>query len=185
MNVPGLDLAVPFAAVGDETYIIVGLEKGKEYPKAWRCFLWDARKNTYRPVCPEGIPDDLIFASQDHKWVLSQVPGGGQFALYPIAPDENGGEPKMVPGFDPKKEYSTGWRSDSESIYVMANTAPEPKFIVESLNVFTGKRTPVMEVHPSRPVDEVELIRLTPDGRAYAYNYNVRLSDLYVASGLK
>jgi hypothetical protein len=42
-----------------------------------------------------------------------------------------------------------------------------------------------MEVRPSRPVAEVEYLRLTPDGRAYAYNYNVRLSDLYVASGLK
>ena len=49
----------------------------------------------------------------------------------------------------------------------------------------TGKRERLMEIHPSRPVAEVEYLRLTPDGRAYAYNYNVRLSDLYVASGLK
>ena len=122
-----------------------------------------------------------MYVSPDRKWVLSQVPGRGQFALYPI----NGGESKIVPGFDPKKEYTTGWRSDSQSVYVMANTAPAPEFIAESLNVFTGKRTPFMEVHPSRPVDEVEYLRITPDGRSYAYNYNVRLSDLYVASGLK
>jgi hypothetical protein len=67
----------------------------------------------------------------------------------------------------------------------MANTAPQPEFIVDSLNVLTGKRERLMEIHPSRPVAEVEYLRLTPDGRAYAYNYNVRLSDLYVASGLK
>jgi eukaryotic-like serine/threonine-protein kinase len=181
MNVPGLTFAAPFAALGDEKYIIVGLEKGKEYTKSWRCFLWDARDNTYRPVCPEGIPDELITVSPDGKWVLSQAPGGAQFALYSI----DGGEPRIVPGLDPKKEYTTGWRSDSQSIYVMPNTAPEPEFIVETLNVFTGKRTPFLEVHPGRPVDEVEYLRLTPDGRAYAYNYNVRLSDLYVASGLR
>jgi hypothetical protein len=122
-----------------------------------------------------------MFVSPDHKWLLSQVPGGGRFALYPI----DGGEPKPVPGLDPKKEYTTGWRSDNQSIYVMANTAPQPEFIVDSLNVFTGKRERLMEVHPSRPVAEVEYLRLTPDGRAYAYNYDVRLSDLYVASGLK
>ncbi|MBZ5678099.1 MAG: protein kinase [Acidobacteriia bacterium] len=181
MNIPGLTLAVPLGWVGDEQYIVVGWEKGKDYLKSWRCFFWDARSNVLRPVCPEGIPDQDMFVSPDHKWLLSQIPGGGRFALYPI----DGGEPKPVPGLDPKKEYTTGWRSDSQSIYVMANTAPQPEFIVDSLNVFTGKREPFMEVHPSRPVAEVEYLRLTPDGRAYAYNYNVRLSDLYVASGLK
>lgn len=91
----------------------------------------------------------------------------------------------MVPGLDPKKESAGGWRSDSQSIYVTPNTGSEPVFMVESLNVFTGKRTPFMELHPSRPADEFEYLHITPDGRAYAYNYNVRLSDLYIASGLK
>ena len=181
MNLPALTFAVPFGWVGDEQYIVVGLEKGKEYPKAWRCFYWEARTNALRPVCPEGMPDDYMFVSPDHKWVLSKAPGSTQVALYPIA----GGDAKIIPGFDPKKEYTTGWRSDSQSVYVMANTGSKPEFSAESLNVFTGKRTPFLEVHPSRPVDEVEYLRITPDGRAYAYNYNNRLSDLYVASGLK
>ena len=68
---------------------------------------------------------------------------------------------------------------------MQASTVPVPKFIGESPNFLTGKRTPFMEVRPSRPVDEVEYLRITPDGRSYAYNYNVRLSDLYVASGMK
>ena len=181
MDLPGMTFAVPFAGVGDEQYIIVGLEKGKQYPKSWRCYFWDSRTNALRPVCPEGIPDDMMYVSPDRKWLLSQAPGGSQFALYPI----DGGEPKIVPGFDPKKEFTTGWRSDSQSVYVMQNTRPGPWFKAESLNVFTGQRTPALEVHPSRPVDEVEYLRITPDGRAYAYNYNVRLTDLYVASGLK
>lgn len=181
MNVPGLALAVPLGWVGEEQYIVVGWEKGKEYTKSWRCFYWNARTSELRPVCPEGIPDEDMFVSPDHKWLLSQVPGGGRFALYPI----DGGEPRPVPGLDPKKEYTTNWRSDSQSVYVMANRAPSPEFLVDSLNVFTGKRERLMEVHPSRPVAEVEYLRLTPDGRAYAYNYSVRLSDLYVASGLR
>jgi len=181
MNIPGLALGVPLGWVGDEKYIVVGFEKGKDSSKFWRCFFWDARSNALRPVCPEGIPDQDMFVSPDHKWLLSQVPGGGRFALYPI----DGGEPRPVPGLDPKKEYTTGWRSDSQSVYVMANKAPSPEFLVESLNVFTGKREHLMEVHPSRTVAEVEYLRLTPDGRAYAYNYNIRLSDLYVASGLR
>jgi serine/threonine protein kinase len=181
LNLPSLALGAPLASAGEEEFIVGGVEKGKEYSKSWRCFLWDAHKNVVRPVCPEGVPDELMFVSPDHKWVLSQIPGGGKLAAYPI----NGGEPKIVPGFDPKKEWTNGWRSDSQSIYAIPSAAPEPEFIVESLNVFTGKRTPFLEVHPSRPVDEVELIRVTPDGRAYAYNYNIRLSDLYVASDLR
>jgi hypothetical protein len=172
---------VPLGWVGDEKYIVVGFEKRKDYSRSWRCFFGDARSNALRPVCPKGIPDQNMFVSPDHKWLLSEVPGGRQFALYPI----DGGEPKPVPGIDPKKEYTTGWRSDNQSIYVIANTAPQPEFIVESLNVFTGKRERFMEVHLSRPVAEVEHLDFTPDGRAYAYNYNVRLSDLYVASGLR
>jgi len=181
VDLPEMTFAVPFAWVGDEQYIIVGLEKGKEYPKSWRCYLWNARTNALQPVCPEGIPDDMIYVSPDRKWLLSQAPGATQFALYPI----NGGEPRIVPGFDPKKEYTTGWRSDNESVYVMANTGAKPEFQAQSLNVFTGKRTLFTEVHPSHPVDEVEYLRITPDGRSYAYNYNIRLTDLYVASGLK
>ena len=183
VNLPALAIAAPLGWAGEEKYVVVGVEKGKDYAKSWRCFLWDARANTVRPVCPEGVPDDLMPVSPDHKWVLSQTPGGAQVAMYPV----DGGEPKIAAGFDPKKDYTTGWRSDSQSIYVtsMSNSAPKPEFLVDSLNVFTGKRTRFMEVHPSRPVDEVEFLRITPDGRAYAYNYNVRLSDLYVASGLK
>ena len=181
MNLPSLTFAVPFGFIGPEQYLLVGLEKGKEYLKSWRCFYWNARTGVIRPVCPEGIPDEDMYVSPDGKWVISQVPGGGRLALYPV----EGGEPKMVLGFDVNKEYTTGWRSDNQSVYVMANTVPEPKFVVESLNVFTGKRTPFMEVHPSRPVDEVEWLRITPNGRAYAYSYNNRLSDLYLASGLK
>jgi serine/threonine protein kinase len=180
MTVPGLTLGVPLGWVGDEKYIVVGYEKGKD-SKSWRCFYWDARGGALRPVCPEGIPDENMFVSPDGKWVLSRVPGGGQFAIYPV----DGGEPKLIPDFDLKKGYTAGWRSDSKSIYVVANPATKPEFIIESLNVFSGKRTPFLEVHPSRPVDEVESLNLTPDGRAYAYNYDVRLSDLYVASGFK
>jgi Tol biopolymer transport system component len=181
MNVPGLAVAVPLGWLGDEKYIVVGVEKSKDSAKFWRCFVWDARTNGVRPVCPEGTPDEFMFVSPDHKRLLTRIPGGGQFAVYPI----DGGEAKLVPGFDPKKEYTTGWRSGNQSIYVMANSAPEPEFFVDSLNVFSGKRDRLMEVHPSRPVDAVEYLHVTPDGRAYAYNYSVRLSDLFVATGLK
>src|SRR5262249_30241941 len=119
--------------------------------------------------------------SPDHKWLLSRTPGGAQFALYPI----DGSEPKIIPGFDPKKELTTGWRSDSQSVYVIGNSGPGPWFSPSVMDGFTGKRTPLPEVHPSRPVDGVDGLRYTPDGRTYAYNYNVRLTDLYVASGLK
>ena len=52
MNLPGMTFAVPFGWIGDEQYLIVGLEKGKEYPKGWRCFFWDARSERASSAVP-------------------------------------------------------------------------------------------------------------------------------------
>jgi serine/threonine protein kinase/Tol biopolymer transport system component len=181
VKVPGLGLSAPFAWVGNERYIVMGLEQGKDSGSFWRCFFWDAQANAVRPVCPEGIPDDIVFASPDRKWVLSQAPGGGHLTAYPV----DGGVPKPVVGMAPTGEGPIGWRSDSQSIYVWCTGDCPKTQTVSILNIETGKRTPFLEIHPARPVDEMDSIHITPDGRAYAYNFTVRLSDLYVASGLK
>jgi hypothetical protein len=35
------------------------------------------------------------------------------------------------------------------------------------------------------PVDEVGSLRVTPDGKAYAYNFTYLRSELFVAEGIK
>ena len=48
-------------------------------------------------------------------------------------------------------------------------------------DVATGKRTEWKTIKPVIPVDSVGSLKITPDGRAYAYNYTYTRSDLYLA----
>jgi hypothetical protein len=53
------------------------------------------------------------------------------------------------------------------------------------LDLATGERTPWKELRASIPVDVLSNPRITPDGRAYAYNYSFTRSELYVGEGVK
>ena len=55
--------------------------------------------------------------------------------------------------------------------------------MVSLVDVVTGKRSEWKMIHPSIPVDSVHNLAVTPDGRAYAYNYSYGRSDLYLAGG--
>jgi hypothetical protein len=57
--------------------------------------------------------------------------------------------------------------------------------MVSLLDPDTGKRTPWKTIQPSIPVDEVSNVHITPDGRAYAYNFTYVRSQLYVAGGIR
>ena len=55
---------------------------------------------------------------------------------------------------------------------------------VSIVELDSGKRTAWKTIHPAQPVLEIHDLHVTPDGRAYAYNYVTAQSDLYVAHGL-
>ena len=79
-----------------------------------------------------------------------------------------------------------GWRADNQSLYVRPRRSGEMSTPVWIVDVSTGKRTPWKEIRPSQPIDfPYDLhLHITPDGSAYAYNFSLQLSDLYVAQGL-
>ena len=49
----------------------------------------------------------------------------------------------------------------------------------------TGRREPWKELTPDDPEGSATAIRLTPDGRYYAYTYQRDASDLFLVDGLK
>ena len=51
----------------------------------------------------------------------------------------------------------------------------------------TGQKTLILRLMPSDPSGVVDLqtVVLSPDGKAYAYNYRRLLSDLLVVKGLR
>jgi hypothetical protein len=78
-----------------------------------------------------------------------------------------------------------GWRADGRAIYIQTHADTNKKFRVSILDVNSGQRTPWKEILPARPVDQVLNLAITPDGRAYAYNFVQTTSDLYVVQGLR
>lgn len=77
-----------------------------------------------------------------------------------------------------------GWRQHSRSLYVQPGTESTDSIPVSIVDIASGKRSVWKTIHPSQPVLEIHDLHVTPDGRAYAYNYVTAQSDLYVARGL-
>jgi serine/threonine protein kinase len=77
-----------------------------------------------------------------------------------------------------------GWSPDGRFVYSSSSGVPGKLHRTE---IRTGATTLLKELVPADPagVLRVGSIRVTPDGRSYAYSYVRRLSNLYVASGLK
>jgi hypothetical protein len=119
-----------------------------------------------------------MIGSPDGKQVLCPDATGG-WHLYSA-----GGGVQKVSGLA-LDEHPVDWRSDSHSLYVVSNGPDGRQLVVSILDPVTGKRTPWKTIHPSRPVGYVSDLRVTPDGRAYAYDYTVARSQLYVARGWK
>jgi Tol biopolymer transport system component len=77
------------------------------------------------------------------------------------------------------------WSSDGKSAYVYQNKTIYD--LVFRLDLATGERQQIMQVAPqdTAGVNGLVPLRITPDGKAYAYTYNRALSNLFIADGLK
>lgn len=82
-------------------------------------------------------------------------------------------------------DIPVAWRADNHSLYIRTHADTNKVLRLSILNVETGQRTPWKDIRPARPVDEVSNLDITPDGRAYAYNFAQATSDLYLVQGLK
>jgi hypothetical protein len=177
VNVPGVQPASVIGWLdGDQRYMVVGHLQGRKF----QCFAWDARQGTVRPVCPEGIGQSPSIAlSPDRQGVLAPSPQGGWF-VYPVD-----GEPaRQVHGLA-DNEIPVGWRQGSRSLYVRPDRSGEDNIPVSIVDIVTGRRSPWKVIDPAQPILEIHDLHITPDGRAYAYNFVLAQSDLYVARGLE
>jgi hypothetical protein len=147
----------------------------------WRLqnFAWNPDSGAVRPIGPAGVGDGIPMLSPDRGQVLDPGPDG-RWWVYPVA----GGEGHAVQGVG-AHDRVIGWREDNRSIYISTHHDVNQTIPISVLDIVSGQKTPWKELRASRPVDEAYLPRITPDGRAYAYNFRVKLSDLYIASGLR
>jgi eukaryotic-like serine/threonine-protein kinase len=160
---------------GQQRYLVVGRKE-----KAFQCFAWDAGRGTVQPVCPEGTPDTVAYlVSPDGKQVLGPKANGG-WVIYPV----DGGAARDARGIE-RGEYPISWRSDNRSAFVRPNRESTASIPVTIVDLVTGKRTDWKEIRPAQPVVEIHDLYITPDGAAYAYNFVLLQSNLYVARGLQ
>jgi hypothetical protein len=76
-----------------------------------------------------------------------------------------------------------GWTANGQAILIQRFVAPESKFVIESLDLARGQRSPAREIAVPKGYFPSRLI-VTPDLRAYAYSFTRRHSQLYLAKGL-
>jgi eukaryotic-like serine/threonine-protein kinase len=162
---------------GEQNYLVEGALPGK---KPWQIFAWDAVAGTVRAVSPEGMPGEGIpLLSPDGRRFFHRGPDAA-WHVYSVSD----GKQADMRGLTPH-DIPAGWNIDNHSIFVRTHADTNKMMRVALLNIDTGERKSWKEIHPSRPVDEVSNLRVTPDGRAYAYNYRQATSDLYLVKGLK
>jgi eukaryotic-like serine/threonine-protein kinase len=145
-----------------------------------RLFIQDLDTGKPRPISPEGV-GGAFAVSPDGRLVAAEGPDG-KIVLYPVA----GGQSRPVQGAA-EGDLPLQWSADGLSLYVRPPVELYSPARVFRLDLKTGNRTLWKELFPedSAGVVGTDVIRLTPDGRSYAYSYLRVLSDLYLVDGLK
>jgi hypothetical protein len=152
---------------------------GTEPSKGVRAYVTDVDGTTLRPITPEGITyrGDQIALAQDGSRVAFRSPDGG-VVLY--ATDQAASVSAKGLAAD---EIPFGWAGDDRSLLVLEGTPPRR---VVGVDVATGRRAAVQDITPSNAaLIGPSQVFLTPDGRSYVANYQLRRMTVFLVDGLK
>ncbi len=154
---------------------------GSERGRRARLYVQDLAGGAPRPVTTEGAGAGFhgLVVSPDGRFATGPAPGSG-FARYPL----EGGSPLLIEGLA-EGEFPVQWSADGRSLFVY-RIADVPAWIFR-LDLSTGRRELWKELMPPdlAGTNVILNVQITPDGRAYAYDYFQVLSDLYLVEGLK
>jgi serine/threonine protein kinase/Tol biopolymer transport system component len=174
---PGLSAGNGTWSPDGKSVLFMAREKGR----GLRLYVHSLDAGKPRPISPEGIKFERIAISPDGKLVAVAGPDQ-KITLYPV----DGGETRPVPGVA-EGDLPLQWSADGRSLYVIQYLELFSPARVFRLDLETGERVLWKELLPedSAGVVAIDDVRVTPDGRSYAYDYQRVLSNLYVAEGLK
>jgi Tol biopolymer transport system component len=177
-------LAKTALGVGDARFfpdgkrILVRAREAKS--EAFRLFTLDVAQGTFTPAGGEALggfgepiaPDGLKVAALD----ADEYP-----ALFPLA----GGESRPIAGLD-RGDQPIEWSTDGSALFVYQESRDLPVSIYR-YEFATRKKALWKVLAPADPGARglVGRLRMTPDGRSYAYVYERYLSDLYLVDGLR
>jgi Tol biopolymer transport system component len=134
-----------------------------------------------RPVSAEGVTGIRACApSPDGRYIPGFSVSDGKIWLYSLV----GGEPRVVAGLIPNDRV-VGWVAGAKALFVYRMGELPAK--LSRVDYQTGERELVHEITPAdRAGVSASLgIRVTPDGKAYAYGQTQMLHELYLVEGLK
>jgi serine/threonine protein kinase/dipeptidyl aminopeptidase/acylaminoacyl peptidase len=147
-----------------------------------RTYVQDVNGGEPRPVTPDGFvglmlsPDGRTLATTDRY---------GEYYLYSV---DGASEPRPVPGYL-DGDVLLQWSADGRSLFI--REAGNLVLRIHRLDVATGDRRFWKELAPPEPAVLIDIgsdpgqVRITPDGRSYAYTYWTFEGELYLAQGLK
>jgi eukaryotic-like serine/threonine-protein kinase len=153
---------------------------GNEPNHGSRIYLLDIPPGQPRPITPEGL--ELVtythFVSPNGKLFLA-VEADGTSSIRSTGT----GDRQSIPGLE-EGEVAFGWSGDGQGIYAYRPAVPAKVFEIE---LASGRRRLWKELNPSDPagINFIRTPHISADGKAYAYNYNRILSDLYLVDGVK
>ena len=135
-----------------------------------------------RPVTPDGFVGLLL--SPDGS-TLATVDRYGEYYLCPV---DGGRNPQPLRGYL-DGDTLLQWASDGKSLFI--REAGNLVLRTHRLDLSTGIREFWKELVPPDPTVLIDIgsdpgqVRMTPDGRSYAYTYWTFEGELYLARGLK
>jgi Tol biopolymer transport system component len=146
-----------------------------------RTFIQDLEGGEPRPLTPEGLVGTLLSPDGSTMIALDRY---GEYYLFRVA----GGEPQPLEGYV-DGDTVLQWSADGRALFV--REAGNLTLRIHKLDFAGGRRQFWKELAPPDPAALVDVgsdpgqVRLTPDGRAYAYTYWTFVGELYLGDGLR
>jgi serine/threonine protein kinase/Tol biopolymer transport system component len=135
-----------------------------------------------QPLSPEGVTMTNTGVSPDGRYLPGIDAASGRTMLFPTA----GGPGESIVGILPE-ELIANWTEDGTGVFVFkqGQTGPFP-LKVYRLDMKTGSRKLQEEIAPGDQAGiALGALRITPDGKSYAYTADQGLAVLHVVDGLK
>jgi dipeptidyl aminopeptidase/acylaminoacyl peptidase len=167
----------------DNTRIVFAAEEEGHPP---RSYIQDVSGGPPRPFGENGMRATVV--SPDGKQIALSSSVDGETYLCPVDDGGVASSCRPIPGMEPG-DFPVQWSADGGSLFVRG--AEEQPLTLYLVNLKTGRRDRWKELSPAESAGLLEYgsgpkgVRVTPDGRSYAYTYWTRISELYLAEGLK
>lgn len=152
--------------------------RGNEPGKGQRYYLTGFGGETPRPITPEGSRATGFGPILDGEYVTAA--SGTKVTLFPV----RGGEPQVIAGLL-AGTFIAGWSADKSELFVFDGS--HIPFEVDRLDWKTGKRTRLLEISPAdrAGLRGINTLRISPDGKNYAYSVPQQIEELHSIEGLK